>query len=142
MHHAVKYMYAFFVYWTLLWVLYPKHVRQFQTLEKIPFFSKFCCFWHPFQCTRLHRQLENNYPFYLFSCVSIISTIECKCPPPNFAVFNTLFNAPAYIDSWKITALFTCFLVWASYPPLNASAPPPALMQSYHDHFEMKVRLL
>ena len=89
---------SIFLFWSLLWVLYPKHIAQFQGSKNIPFFCKFCCFWHPFQCTRVHRLLEK-------------------------------------------TTLFTCFLVQASYPPLNTSdhphptLPPPPDWQNFWKHF-------
>ena len=58
-----------FLFWSLLYYTLNTY-HNFQGLKNILFFSKFCCFWHPFQ-----------YPFYLFSCTSIISTFEYKWPP-------------------------------------------------------------
>ena len=58
-------------------------------------------------------------------------------PPPNFAVFDTFFNVRMCINCWGIKKekkrkkeKKTCFLVWASYPPLNTSAPSPPLWRT------------
>ena len=77
---------------SLLWVLYPKHVSQFQELKKYLFSPKFCLFLHPFYCTHMHRLLwektktkktkTKKNPVVFFVRASYLHWIEYKCPPP------------------------------------------------------------
>ena len=70
-----------FLFWFLLWVLYPKHISQFQRLKNIPFFQNFAVFDTLFNVRTYTDCWKKNNPFYLFSCTSIISTFEYKWPP-------------------------------------------------------------
>ena len=75
MHRAVKY--------TLTAEIKIKCLFTLISAVTIILYPKFYCFWHPFQCMRVHRLLEKTTPLYLFSCTSIISTFEYTSAPPS-----------------------------------------------------------
>ena len=115
MHRAVKYTILF---WSLLRVLYPKHVSQFQGLKNILIFSN-CAVFDTLFNVRAYmdcwgkKEEKKNDPFYLFSCTSIISTFEYKWSPWGqiLYMYNILF--------WVCTIKNLCH-IWRFPPPLNA----------------------
>ena len=66
-----------------------------------------------FQCTRVHRLLKKNHPFYMFSCMSIISTFVYECPPPG----------PTGMKIIMVHFVWVCFcILWLArtqYPQLD-----------------------
>ena len=77
MYRAVRYTFFYFDLYCEFYTL--KTFHNFSGEKHTPF-SKFCCFWHLFERMCVRRLLGVNNPFNLFSCKSIISTFEYKCP--------------------------------------------------------------
>ena len=67
----------FFLIWSLLRVLYPKHVSQFQRLKNIPF--QILLFLTPFSMYTRTSTVGKKWPFYLFSWYPPLNT---SAPPP------------------------------------------------------------
>ena len=84
-----------FLFWFLLWVpvLNNKYMLQFQELEKL--FSQTLLFWHPFQCTHIHRLLEKLTLFTWFLVWSSYPHLN-ESGPPGYNVHCTIRNVCLY----------------------------------------------
>ena len=69
-------------HWSLLWVLYPKHVSQFQGLKNIPFFPNFAVFDTLFNVRAYIDCWKKKQPFLLVILYEHHIHLWIQVPPP------------------------------------------------------------
>ena len=100
----------------MLWILYPQHVSQFWGLKNIsnPFFHKFCCFWHPFQCMHVHQLLQKTTLFTCFLIQASYPALNTSGPPGS--KFDLIKKYEHFIRN-SLSAMLIWTFSWMS--PLN-----------------------
>ena len=71
---------------SLLWVLYSKHVSQFQGLKNIPFFFQMLLFLTPFSMYVRTSTVGKNDPFMCLLVRASYLPLHTSCPPWKFGM--------------------------------------------------------
>ena len=106
--HEVSYIFISQIqkYTTKMSITYP-YITISGLRKKYPFFPlMFCCFWHPNQCTRVHRLFEKRT---IFTRVLVHATFEYKCPP-------------RLVDCLVLVVYSMDWLFWKQFPHITPSA--------------------